>query len=1026
MLVCKLSRFGYLVSLVALLTLPGCGMYDDVFDGDDFGPEFEQRRSELENFCQVRVTGYGTLNVEEQYLAQVVSCEHAGAPMETLKAQAIAARGYAAYATQVDGRALAPNTTDQSYNCGRPITDAARQAVRETSGMVLTHNGKLIMPFYVAGSTNVDANTCRAKDNAGTQKYVTYNQGKTGGAVTPSSIGHPANPANRGAMSQNGSACLARQGWSAERILRSFYGDDIRVTKLSGSCVLANTDPNLGKGGASTTPPPATPPASSGNSCDADNTSRPAIVSRATWGARAPRSNRPTHTPNRFTIHHTVTTNNDTNPMATVRQVQKFHMDSNGWSDIGYHFLVDQQGRIYAGNPENRIGAHVGNNNTGNLGISFLGNYETLQPTDAQLRAAGQLIRHLANKYNIPLNASKIKGHRDYNATACPGRLLYPRLGTILNYAKSDTASGECTPELPQTTPQPTALSYKYVRVRAVSDEPAGFNDTIDGFELDALFGQSADGRANYYAQSARATGSVTNVNAVTGAPNNDSCDNRASTVAGIRAGGAVIAELSRALTPGDRVRIVQANYHTGLSDCSPSGTAEVAVSPDGVNWTILSREVVGNATLEVKGAQLRFTKPTAASEHGRRVDLAVSASGSIARVEYLADDWSLGASRQGPDFTHQYDFQNTGNRKLEARGYDSTGRLVAVDRITIKVADGSKVELLKPLEGSQNGREVTFHARASKDVKRVDYLADNWKMGSSTQAPQFAFNYRFDYTGVRTIEAKAYNAQGKLVAVDRISITVQDQSFVKFSKPTNGSTLGRNLSLQVTSSPDVVQVEYFADDWTLGSSRNTSTFPHSYTLQSPGVRKLEARAYNAQGKIIAVDRITVTVKDDAPAASALADKLGKEGGTCSAVGNGGGAARCTDGRGGWSSADCWKYVKAALIRAGVASRADIDRLASAVGMSAYDVQVSAAGFKRAADRASAQTLRSTVRLQKVNTPPSQAPRGAVIAWGAGCQGAHSRYGHIEVAMGDGYACSDYCARLRPNASCASVYVPVD
>ena len=68
------------------------------------------------------------------------------------------------------------------------------------------------------------------------------------------------------------------------------------------------------------------------------------IVSRAKWGARSARSRRPAHTPREITIHHTVQ-GNISGP-AAVRAVQSIHMDGNGWSDVGYHFLVDRDGTI--------------------------------------------------------------------------------------------------------------------------------------------------------------------------------------------------------------------------------------------------------------------------------------------------------------------------------------------------------------------------------------------------------------------------------------------------------------------------------------------------------------------------------------------------------------------------------------------------------------------------------------------------------------------------------------------------------
>src|SRR5699024_9752975 len=117
------------------------------------------------------------------------------------------------------------------------------------------------------------------------------------------------------------------------------------------------------------------------------------------------------------------------------------------------------------------------------------------------------------------------------------------------------------------------------------------------------------------------------------------------------------------------------------------------------------------------------------------------------------------------------------GTRHVEARGYNASGKLVATDKLTIIVADTSTLDIIQPLDGSKNGRDVTFKSRASKDIVRVEYLADDWSMGSSKSGPRFAFNYDFDYTGVRKIEARGYNASGKMVAVDRVSIRVRDKS---------------------------------------------------------------------------------------------------------------------------------------------------------------------------------------------------------------------------------------------------------
>jgi hypothetical protein len=162
------------------------------------------------------------------------------------------------------------------------------------------------------------------------------------------------------------------------------------------------------------------------------------IQSRASWGARKPRCGSGTHTPNRATIHHTVTPTNDSMSVpARLRQIQAFHMFTRGWCDIGYNFLVSRDGRIWRGRGARTIGAHVANSNTGNVGVSFIGTYTSTAPTQGQMCNAARLLRRLHIDYpGVSLNRTDVKGHRQYGGTSCPGNALYGRIDTILAKAR--------------------------------------------------------------------------------------------------------------------------------------------------------------------------------------------------------------------------------------------------------------------------------------------------------------------------------------------------------------------------------------------------------------------------------------------------------------------------------------------------------------------------------------------------------------------------------------------------------------
>jgi MYXO-CTERM domain-containing protein len=198
----------------------------------------------LEAYCEAEVSGSGTLDVENDYIPQVVACENGGASLEALKAQAVAARTYLYYKLRRQG-SIGDGQGDQVYTCGNPAGDKHRKAAAETSGQVLRYQQTIIAAFYVAGALQSGPD-CRggSSDPTGTEHYVTYNEGKTGDQVEQTTLGwvDPGNLENRGCQSQNGAHCLSDEGWDYDSILRYFYGEDIDVTTAKGPCVEGGDD----------------------------------------------------------------------------------------------------------------------------------------------------------------------------------------------------------------------------------------------------------------------------------------------------------------------------------------------------------------------------------------------------------------------------------------------------------------------------------------------------------------------------------------------------------------------------------------------------------------------------------------------------------------------------------------------------------------------------------------------------------------------------------------------------------------
>jgi MYXO-CTERM domain-containing protein len=210
-------------------------------------PEHVRKSAEkLDAYCTAPVTGSGTLDVETDYLPHVVHCENGGAPYESLKAQAVAARSFLYYKMETAG-SIGDGQGDQVYSCGSGPSQQQIDAVKETSGQFLSYQGVVICAFYVAGSKQTPP-ACKGVNDVATEKYVTYNWGLSGDGIDQSSLGwvSASNKRNRGCMSQWGSRCLADDGWVYGDILKFYYGMDIVLETATGPCITQQNTPPKG------------------------------------------------------------------------------------------------------------------------------------------------------------------------------------------------------------------------------------------------------------------------------------------------------------------------------------------------------------------------------------------------------------------------------------------------------------------------------------------------------------------------------------------------------------------------------------------------------------------------------------------------------------------------------------------------------------------------------------------------------------------------------------------------------------
>ena len=129
---------------------------------------------------------------------------------------------------------------------------------------------------------------------------------------------------------------------------------------------------------------------------------------------------------NEIVVHCTATRPDwwtGTSAQVKVNEVRNWHT-SKGWSDIGYHYLIDRDGTVVAGRPIEKTGAHVKGHNTGTVGVSLFGGHggsasDVFEDnfTEEQDAALRKLIANLQADYP---SIHKISGHNEYSSKACP------------------------------------------------------------------------------------------------------------------------------------------------------------------------------------------------------------------------------------------------------------------------------------------------------------------------------------------------------------------------------------------------------------------------------------------------------------------------------------------------------------------------------------------------------------------------------------------------------------------------------
>lgn len=118
-------------------------------------------------------------------------------------------------------------------------------------------------------------------------------------------------------------------------------------------------------------------------------------------------------------IHCSATREGQDIPVETIK---KWHIDGRGWSDIGYHFYIDINAKIWKGRDIQKIGAHCSGNNRSSIGICYCGGVEAdgKTPKDTRTESQKESLLSVLKTLKAMFPDASIYSHNEFANKACP------------------------------------------------------------------------------------------------------------------------------------------------------------------------------------------------------------------------------------------------------------------------------------------------------------------------------------------------------------------------------------------------------------------------------------------------------------------------------------------------------------------------------------------------------------------------------------------------------------------------------
>ena len=105
----------------------------------------------------------------------------------------------------------------------------------------------------------------------------------------------------------------------------------------------------------------------------------------------------------------------------STETIKSWHVKGRGWSDIGYHMVIELDGSVHNGRPLHKVGAGVKGHNADSVHVCYVGGVGSdKEPKDTRTAEQKASLIKVIDELLEQYPTASVHGHNEFAAKACP------------------------------------------------------------------------------------------------------------------------------------------------------------------------------------------------------------------------------------------------------------------------------------------------------------------------------------------------------------------------------------------------------------------------------------------------------------------------------------------------------------------------------------------------------------------------------------------------------------------------------